>query len=548
MQRDVSRLAKEHFDVVIIGAGVHGATAAMEAAQRGLSVAIIEQNDFCSATSHNSLKIVHGGIRYLQHLDFRRVRQSIEERRFWLRVAPHMVAPLDFWMPTRGWGTRGAAALWAAMQLYGLIGWDRNTGIASDRLLPRGQLRGRATVRKGLGGLWGASPPTAAVWWDGQMLDADRLVLECLLAADESGAAVSNYVQADGIERTRDGSVIGVRATDKIGESDFVIRAKNVVVAAGPWTVPFVQPFDRANHNSANGGLVRNMNVVVRRRWTDVAVGIESSQRSDAVVGKSNRLFFMTPWRECSVFGTLHEPYEGVADDYAVTANDVAEFVEEVSRSCPSLGLSAEDVIYVYAGLTPADEAGGSARARSSGVIDHGRQGAATGLYSIVGVKYTTARALAEELISIIGQKHGGVSHSISSASPLPGARGFSTMNALRADIREGGVHGDVDVDDLAIAYGTQFRSVVSSVDGELSTANILKARVVNAIRNEMALRLDDIALRRIDWAPRGRLDDTAVACIADAAADELGWDQPKKASEIVRLKKLAGGPTMAAN
>jgi len=548
MHRDLDRIASDAFDVVVVGGGVHGATAAMEAAQRGLSVALVEKGDFGSSTSHNSLKIVHGGIRYLQHVDIGRVRQSITERRFWLRCAPHMVRPLDFWIPVQGWGTRGAPALWAAMRVHETLGLDRNSGVAADGRIPAGKIAGSDLVARSIGDLWGPSPPAAAVWWDGQMVDSDRLILECLQAAWTNGAAIANYVEATGLEKTRDGNVAALQVRDRLGDREFSIRCENVVLAAGPWASTLSQQI-LGGDGSECGGLVRNLNIVIDRQWTSSAFGIYSTRRSDAVVGKSNRLFFMVPWRECSILGTTHEPYEGDADSYVVERSEAEAFLEEVDGACPSLELDAGDIVYVYAGLTPSGQEKGSAdRSRKSEIVDYEQAAQVSGLYSIVGVKYTTARALAEQVVDLIGRRRGELSGSVSARTPLPGAAGLTSLAELQKEIRRVGVKEAECALDLAIAYGTQYRAVLETSSGaELDRAAVLDARVRYAARNEMARSLADVVFRRLDWMQRGRLDKERIDGICRTLGAELGWTGSQQAAELQQVDRLARLPVNAS-
>ena len=164
MQRDPTGLTDKIFDIVVVGGGIYGACIVRDAAYRGLSVALVERGDFGHATSHNSLRLIHGGLRYLQHLDFRRVRQSIGEQNFWLRAAPHIVRPLKFVIPTYGHGTRGPAALWAGIQLYSLVAYDRNRGVDENSQLPAGGVISRRALAETIPGLDGSDVNGGAIW------------------------------------------------------------------------------------------------------------------------------------------------------------------------------------------------------------------------------------------------------------------------------------------------------------------------------------------------------------------------------------------------
>ena len=207
MIRDLSRLASADFDLLVVGGGIYGLTAAYDAAQRGLSVALVERGDFGGATSFNHLKTIHGGLRYLQTADLRRMRESIRERRAFARIAPRFVAPLAFVMPTSNSLTRNALAMRAAFALDAIVGSDRNDGLAGRH--PPAARPGASpptTVAPSLGA--GAASPAirrrpGAVWYDYETVQGDRLTLAFALAADAHGAALANYVEAAGAADVR---------------------------------------------------------------------------------------------------------------------------------------------------------------------------------------------------------------------------------------------------------------------------------------------------------------------------------------------------------
>jgi glycerol-3-phosphate dehydrogenase len=234
-RRKPASLADQTFDLIVIGGGVFGACAARDAARRGLDVALIERGDFSGATSARSFKMVHGGIRYLQHLDLARVRQSSADRQTLLRDAPHLVRPLPVVVPTYGHGMQGKAALRAAMALYDLLTADRNAGIADpSRRIPRGRCLSRAEVLDRFPGLPAEGLTGAGVFSDGQMYNPPRLVLAFVRSAASAGAVAANYVEATRI-LVREGRVEGVEARDVLDGVPFTIRGRAVLNAAGPY-------------------------------------------------------------------------------------------------------------------------------------------------------------------------------------------------------------------------------------------------------------------------------------------------------------------------
>ena len=240
MRRDLRALTDSTFDLVVIGGGVFGAAAAWEAVQRGLSVALIERADFASYTSANSYKVVHGGIRYIQHGDVYRIRQSAGERSAFLRIAPHLVRPLPIAIPTYGYGMKGKAALRLGVGAYDLVTADRNRGIDDPaRKIPFGWSTSRQETLDLFPNLNAEGLTGSVIFNDGQMLNPPRLVLAFVQSAVEAGAVAANYVEATGLIRDGD-KVTGVLAKDVLTDADFAIKAKIVLNAAGPYAEQFV--------------------------------------------------------------------------------------------------------------------------------------------------------------------------------------------------------------------------------------------------------------------------------------------------------------------
>src|SRR5215210_592056 len=235
MIRDLSRLSARDFDLLVVGGGIYGLATAYDAAQRGLSVALVERSDFGAATSFNHLKTIHGGLRYLQSGDVGRMRESIRERRTFARIAPRFVAPLAFVMPASASMRRNPVVLRLAFALDALIGSDRNDGLDAAHHLPAGRVVSRSTVREVLDGAVHSHSATCAMWHDYYTTSGDRLTFAFALGAAAHGGVLANYVEA--VEPRLDGKrIVGVGARDVLTGADLEISARVVVNAAGPWT------------------------------------------------------------------------------------------------------------------------------------------------------------------------------------------------------------------------------------------------------------------------------------------------------------------------
>lgn len=545
MRRDLTQLAGGRFDLLVVGAGIYGACVARDAALRGLRVAIIDRDDFGGATSHHSFKLIHGGLRYLQHLDLRRVRESLAERRFWLGAAAHLIRPLRFVIPTYGHGSRGREALWCALRLYDLIGFARNRDLPPSQRVPPGAILSREALLALVPGLRDNGVTGGAAWYDGQMEDADRVLLECLLDATDAGAEAANYVAAVGFLGGAE-QVEGVRARDVLAGDEFEIRATLTVNCAGPWCADLLRLAPRPLAAKSAAGLTKGINIVTRRLLEgEHAIGVASARRSDAVVGKSARLYFITPWGKQSVIGTAHLPCSGSPDAWRITEPDVLEFIAEINAAYPAAALGPEDVRYCYGGLTPAEgQAHGQVRrSRQALILDHGRSDALGGLISVLGVKYTTARLVAERAVDLAFHKLGRrPPRCAARLKPLPGSRGLADRAALEREIRaELGAAAGADAIALLKPYGTAYRRVLQGapqVGGAVE--RLFRAACVHAVRHEMAVRLKDLVLHRHTLAAREGLSLQRLEWCAELMRQELDWTEQRKLAELETARALA--------
>lgn len=547
MRRDADALCQP-FDILIIGAGIYGAVIARLAALRGWSVALIDKGDFGSATSRNSAKIIHGGLRYIQHFDFRRVRESAIAQREWRIAAPHLVQPLRFVIPTYGAGTRGRAALMAGVLAYEIATADRNRDVLASVKLPRAGIMGRREMLRQLPMLDGANITGGAYWYDAQMLDATRLTLEHIEDAHRAGAIIANHVEATRL-LTHRGAVYGAEIRDRLTDRVIDVSARVTVNTTGPWIGGLVpRPHSPAARSSLGARqrhasvppLSRAVNLVTRPIiGSGDAFGIYSDRPSDAALGHSRRLFFVSPWQDCSVIGTWHDPYTGDPDEVHVTRKEVEQLVAEINRALPSAELSLADIRSVHVGLTPgSDETGG--RARRSSFIDHGAADGLGGLLSIAGVKFTTAPTVARRVVQRVGEILGAPTK-IRWASPSRSAGGEVAIEG--AQVRE---IPAIAQDDPAVkwacrVYGSRCVELLNTVParGLPSEEHVFRCRVLHGIRNEMVVKLRDAIFRATDHAERGCLTDAQLLWCADTLKSAFGWSASRRAAEIEEVRAL---------
>jgi glycerol-3-phosphate dehydrogenase len=507
MRRDIPRLADTGFDLLIVGAGIYGACAAWDASLRGLSVAVVDQDDFGAATSANSLRIVHGGLRYLARGDFSRMRESIRERSTLLRIAPGLVQPLQVLVPTYGLGARGRLAFGAALKLNDLVSAGRNRRLDRNQRIPGGRLLSRDDclalfpwfTAQGLSG--------GAVWYDAQLRHPERLTLSFLQAAASRGAVPVNYLRIDRV-RTGNGSVDGAFATDLQTGAQLEIRARAVLVAAGPWTREIVATAADSGRAAPRPARALAVNAVVRRRLADVAVGVRArSGRTDDPVCGGGRFLFSAPQGAGTLLGTWYTTE--MSDVRAARDRGAATLLREFNDACPGLDLSREEIVRAQWGWLPLKNGQESGRpgalAERPRITNYGRTHGMRNLLSVEGVKFTTARLVAEQAIDDVFASLG---------RPSPQCR--------TAELR----------------LNTAPTEMAVQPDGAVTPGEVLRA-----VREEMALKLSDVVFRRTTLgAPPGPTR-TAVEVAADAMAAELGWDTLRQAEEIEAVMREAGAP-----
>lgn len=550
MERQPSQLADTEYDVLVIGGGIFGLCAAYDAAQRGLSVALIEKGDFAHATSANSFKMVHGGIRYLQHADIWRLRESSAERRAFLRIAPHLVEPLPILIPTYGHAAKGKAALAAGFALYDLLTFDRNQGISDRyRRIPRGRLLSTADVLQlfpdlPVGGLTGGG-----VFHDGQMYNPTRLALAFLLGAVRHGARAANYVEATGF-LTRGDRVLGVRAIDRATGDPLEVRAKVTVNATGSWAERLNSTLG-ARQRADRPTFSRDACFVVGRRLFEhrFALAIPARTRDpDAIVSRSARHLFVVPWREYTLVGVWHKVHRGSPDHVSLTVAEVESFIDEINWAYPALELSLNDVSMVNFGLVLFGENDPHAvdlrYGKRSELVDHAYQDRVEGLISLVGIRYTTARALAEKAVELVFRKLGWEAPRCRTGiSALPGGK-IENVSSFPETVRSGAMgFSEALAQRIARNYGSEYRQLVDDGGDDpwwlktLPGSQVMRAEVRHAVRREMAIRLSDIVFRRTDLGTAGHPGPEGLRSCAELAGRLLGWSHETTEREIADIE-----------
>jgi glycerol-3-phosphate dehydrogenase len=529
MLRNIARLATTRYDLVVVGGGIYGACAAWEGALRGLRVALIEAGDFGGATSGNSLRTLHGGLRHLQRLDLKRMRESVRERREWLRLAPHLARPLRFILPTRGQGLRGPLVMRSALWINDLLSADRNRGVRDDRRLPRGRLLSEPEARAALAGLELQGCNGAAAWHDAVCSNTERLLLSVISAAADAGAHAVNYVRATGL-LTHRSRVRGVHTRDELSGREIDVRARFVINATGPWVEDWL-PAGAGRPDAPMFRASRAFNLLTRPLPFPDGVGLTVRGRGH------DATYFILPWNGYSLIGTRHLRCEPGTRSSDVMREEVLAFVSDVNTVLGSHRLTGGDVHGVFSGLLPEEEDNSGtevALERDPQVIDHDPAGL-RGLVSVVGVKWTIAPAVATQAVRIACRQLGAddeANRRPRKLAPMTSAF-FAGPHAIPPLDRPLLAH-------LEQCYGAAHRHVLALMAAEPSLTTqvvpdlpVILAQVAYAARAEMAVRLTDVVMRRTQLYLSRALDRPALTACAATLARELRWSTKETGAQV---------------
>ncbi len=519
-------MAAEPMDVLIIGGGITGAGIARDAALRGVRVALVDKSDVAGGTSSRSSRLIHGGLRYLEHGDLRLVFEASRERRILLRIAPHLVRPLPFLFPAY----RGARVppwkLRAGLWLYDLLAAFRN--VHAHRWL------GAKRVRAVEPGLRDKDLAGAGLYYDAQTDDA-RLALATLRSAAAAGALIASYTEVLALAKP-DGRVAGASVRDVLTGRRLELRARVVVNATGPW-VDAVRHLDEP----AAAPLLR------LSKGAHVAVPRARIGNTHAVTLTSpldGRVMFVLPWGDVSYIGTT-ETEEPVTPERArATGDDAVYLLRSANAFFPRARLAPHDVVSTWAGLRPLLAPD---RSRSAGAVsrEHRIVESASGLISIAGGKLTTYRVMGRDVMDRVAtrlRKLDGRRPARAPATdelPLPGGE-TADLDVLVSSAVARGI-GESTAQHLVASYGTESAAVLNLVDRQrglgkpiLEGRPEIRAEVVHAVQREMAMRLADVLIRRthLFHQTRGQAV-TATSVVADLMAPLLGWDAARRAEEI---------------
>jgi glycerol-3-phosphate dehydrogenase len=532
----LDRLAGTEFDVLVIGGGVTGAGAALDAASRGLRVALVEARDLASGTSSRSSKLIHGGLRYLEQFDFKLVWEALRERDLLVsKLAPHLVKPVSFLYPLHR-KVLERPYVGAGLVLYDALEGTKRPVPHHRHLTVRGALRLAPALKpSGLAG--------ALLYYDAQTDDA-RYTLTVARTAAAHGALIATRVSARQLLRGPDGKrVTGARVHDEESGRDIDVSAKRVVLCAGVWT-DLVHEF-----SGIQAGYKVRMS-----KGVHVVVPYEAIRSDTGIILRTEKsVLFIIPWGQRWIVGTTDTDWSGDRAEPTATGEDIDYILEHANRIL-ARPLTRADVIGVYAGLRPliaADDTTPTTKLSREHVVDT----PVPGLASIAGGKFTTYRLMARDVVDAAVADFGRwVPASVTDQLPLLGADGLAAAAAEAERLAEDYGLPRAAVEHLLDRYGTLTEEVLELTRDNPALAQplapwhpYLAAEVAYAVTHEGALHVEDVLVRRVRlFIETGASGAEAVGPVTDIMGDLLGWDAGQRTAETDRYLELLAADTRA--
>ena len=488
IKRNLTEASKKKYDLIIIGGGIYGACLLLTASQAGKKALLVEKDDFGAATTFNNLRTVHGGLRYLQSLDLKRIFESVSERRWFFRNFPDLVKPLPCLMPLYGKGVYKPSIFRFALLLNDILSSNRNVGVVENKKLPKGNIVNKSEAKKIFPQVDDQNLKGGAVWFDGAMPDSQLVLIEIIKWACSLNGEALNYVEAADL-LTDNGRVAGIKAIDKTDNKVYEFSSDRIINASGPWCRTLAAKFDKDYPELFKDSFA----------WNILFDKPALSTHALAVTPKKPgaKTYFIHHWKGLLFAGTVHSSWKDKSRSPMPDQEAVNKFIDELNSSIKDLNLKPSDVLQIFPGLLPAKEEGSDKLAVREIILNHGENGGPKGLFSVSGVKFTTARLVAEKTLrSIFGSDLG--SFKVDGRKPLT----EKELEIYHNDWAKTEING----------YGEMFKKILN---------------------DESVVHLEDFMIRRTTLGdkPENAFKHSPKAC------GIFGWNETDSLKEIERLK-----------
>ncbi len=488
--RDIGKAEKENFELIITGGGIYGIMLLLEASRRNIKTLLLEKNDFGGATTLNHLKTVHGGLRYLQSLDLVRFRESVNERKWFVKYFPEYVSPMSCIMPLYGNGLKRNSVMRGALMLNDLFSINRNMGITKDKKLPGGKILSREKTVEMFEGVDTKGLKGSALWFDANIEEFQRLIMSVLRKSVDLGSVPLNYVEVKEL-KTENNKVKGVKCVDVENGEKITFSGDVVINAGGPWSREISTNFDKDFPELFKKNLMLWNILFDRKALSDCALGLTPKR------GHGHTYFFH-PWKGRLLVGTGEIVVDDIKNNVKVPGKEINKFIDDMNTAIPGIDLKKKDILKIYAGILPASESG--KLSKKPVTIDHSTNGGPAGLYSITGVKFTTSRLVADKTIKKI--------------FPDRKPSGYESIFNIEED------HGDISF----------------KYDQNVNEESLIKLKKI--VEEESVLHLSDLILRRTSLGenPKRALD--SIEKLRPIFTGDKKW-WAKEKSDTEKLLKM---------
>jgi glycerol-3-phosphate dehydrogenase len=519
-------LENERFHVIVIGGGINGVAIARECARAGRRTLLVEQHDFAAGTTSRSTRIIHGGLRYLEHADIAQVRESVRERRWLLQEYPHLVHPLQFLLALDGNSRRSALAVRTGLWLYRRMG-NAQRGVDGTR-----------TEQARLERLLDAGRRFSVFSFDDAQCEfPERLVAEWLVEAIEAGAVARNHMQVLEVE-IHNRRATGVCLRDQLSGKEERVEATWVINATGPWADGICQASNIRTENPMVGG-VRGSHIVLSR----FAGAPQAAVYTEAVDG---RPMFVIPWNEQVLVGTTEVPDGNNPDRVQPSTDEIEYLLQFLLHLFPRVAVSRADIHYAFAGVRPlpfSPKKDPAAVSRKHYLHDHSADGAAQ-VISVIGGKLTTAGSLARECAAKIG-----VTITPPTLAIVTEDKADPALEQWAVEVADAGGFSVDTARGIVEWYGKRALAVArrARASAEMRTplcphTNHIVAEAVDAFGSECAATLADVLLRRVPVALGACWSSSCSREAATRIATAMGWSEERTALELEAFEKERDG------
>ena len=545
LQRFKDKDISKEFDLIVIGGGINGCGIARDASERGLSVLLLEKEDFGSGCTSASTRLIHGGLRYLEHFEFDLVRESLREREILLQNANHLVKPIELCIPIYKTDKRGYFLIKTGMILYDLLSFDKS--LPGHKMMSKSEfINYEPSVRK-------ENLKGAALYYDAQVTYAERLCVENAIMAKNNGALVLNHAEVISFE-INSGEIASVRFLDKLTGKAHKVKGKSIINVSGPWVDSLCGLVDK-NIKKQIGG-TKGSHIIIKKFNSGPKHALYVNAKSDS------RPFFILPWQDYYLIGTTDIPFSGNLDELKAHEDEIKYLIGETNNVLESKKISISDILFSYSGVRPLPYTGNQsnpAKITRKHIIHEHVEEDLSNFISVIGGKLTTYRNLSEQAVDLVYKKLGyDFISSKTKNKPLIGnidsvqkIEAYKKSQAKKLQRRH-----DLDqeiVFHLIDLYGKRYKEVLDLTvnnpeQGKLLSSYSLdiRAEVEFSICKEMAYTLSDVLLRRTVLGLNENLGEDAIPevlrqlqILLDLSNGELKQQTEDYIKKIVQQRKL---------